>query len=35
MVESIPVVLMKGMKKEEAEKMMKQLIDAGAKVELI
>ena len=35
MVESVPVVLKQGLKKDEAEKLMKQLMDAGAKVELI
>lgn len=35
MVEGVPVVLKQGLKKDEAEKLMKQLVDAGAKVELI
>ena len=34
-MESAPVVVKKGLKKEEAENMKKLLIDAGAQVELL
>ena len=35
MVENAPVVVKQGLKKEEAEKLMKVLVEAGAKVELL
>lgn len=35
MVESAPVVLKQGLKKEEAEQLQKVLVEAGAKVELL
>ncbi len=35
MVEGAPIVVKQGLKKDEAEKLMKVLIDAGAKVELL
>lgn len=35
MVEGAPVVVKQGLKKEEADKLLKTLIDAGAKAELL
>jgi ribosomal protein L7/L12 len=35
MVENAPIVVKQGLKKEEAEKLMQVLADAGAKAELI
>ena len=35
MVENAPVVVKQGLKKDEAEKLMKLLVEAGAKVELL
>ena len=35
MVEKAPVVVKEGLKKDEADKLVKLLVDAGAKVELI
>lgn len=35
MVEGAPVVVKPGLKKDEAEKLMKLIVDAGAKAELV
>lgn len=35
MVEGAPVVVKQGLKKDEAEKLMKALVDIGAKAELL
>ena len=35
MVEGAPIMVKQGLKKEEAEKLLKTLIDAGAKAELL